>query len=95
METRTVDKAKENVENFAKRYLNLLLKKREIDQDVKALKDEFKEEGVPVSIVTSVINKIKVDKKKSDTEKFEMDVIREWLEGNVDIDNDIGVLIAK
>jgi uncharacterized protein (UPF0335 family) len=71
------------------------MQKKALDQDIKALKDEFKEEGVPVGIVTSVINKIKAQKKKSDSEIFEEDTIKEWLESNADIDNDIGALIAK
>lgn len=95
MEIRSTEAAKENIENYAKRYLNLLTEKKGIDEDIKALKSEFKEEGVPVGIVTSVINKIKAQKKKTDSEKFEEDTIQKWLEENHDIDNEIGSLIAK
>lgn len=95
MEIRTSAEARENIENFSKRYINLLKQKKELDADIKALKEEFKEEGVPVGIVTKVINKIKSDKKKSDSEIFEEDTIKEWLETNKDIDDEIGILIAK
>lgn len=95
MEIRTSEEARTNIENFTKRFLDLQKQKKAIDQDIKALKDEFKEEGVPVSIVTSVINKIKREKKKTDSERFEEDTIQEWLVSNADIDNDIGELIAK
>jgi uncharacterized protein (UPF0335 family) len=95
MEIRTSEEARTNIEEFTKRFLNLQMQKKALDQDIKALKDEFKEEGVPVGIVTSVINKIKAQKKKSDSEIFEEDTIKEWLESNADIDNDIGALIAK
>ena len=95
MEVRTQQQARENVETFAKRFLNLQQQKKVIDQDIKALKEEFKEEGVPVSIVVSSINKIKANKKKTDSEKFELELIQGWLEENADIDNDIGILIAK
>lgn len=95
MEIRTTEEARQNIEEFTKRYLNLQMQKKALDQDIKALKDEFKEEGVPVGIVASVINKIKSDKKKTDSERFEEDTIKEWLESNADIDNEIGALIAK
>lgn len=95
MEVRTSEEARKNVEDFAKRFLNLQQQKKLIDTDIKALKEEFKEEGVPVGIVTSVINKIKTEKKKSDSEKFELEVIQEWLETNENVDNQIEELIAK
>lgn len=95
MEIRTTEEARANIEEFTKRFLNLQMQKKAIDQDIKALKEEFKEEGVPVGIVTSVINKIKAEKKKSDSEIFEEDTIKEWLQTNAEIDNEIGALIAK
>lgn len=95
MEIRTTEEARTNIEEFTKRFLTLQMQKKALDQDIKALKEEFKEEGVPVGIVSSVINKIKSEKKKSDSERFEEDTIKEWLESNADIDNEIGALIAK
>lgn len=95
MEIRSSEEARSNIENFSKRYIELLKQKKDLDQDIKALKEEFKEEGVPVGIVCSVLNKIKAAKKKSDSEKFEEETIKEWLETNSDIDNEIGILIAK
>jgi uncharacterized protein (UPF0335 family) len=95
MEIRTTEEARTNIEDFTKRYINLQMQKKALDADIKALKDEFKEEGVPVGIVTSVINKIKSEKKKSDSEIFEEETIKEWLQSNPEIDNEIGALIAK
>ena len=95
MEIRTTEEARTNIENFTKRLIELMKQKKAIDQDIKALKDEFKEEGVPVGIVSSVLNKIKSKKKKSDSERFEEETIQEWLEANPDIDSAIGDLIAK
>lgn len=95
MEIRTTEEARANIENFTKRLIELMKQKKAIDQDIKALKDEFKEEGVPVGIVSSVLNKIKSKKKKSDSERFEEETIQEWLEANPDIDSAIGDLIAK
>lgn len=95
MEIRTTEEARANIENFTKRLIELMKQKKVIDQDIKALKDEFKEEGVPVGIVSSVLNKIKSKKKKSDSERFEEETIQEWLEANPEIDSGIGELIAK
>lgn len=95
MEIRTTEEARSNIENFTKRLIELMKQKKAIDQDIKALKDEFKEEGVPVGIVSSVLNKIKSKKKKSDSERFEEETIQEWLEANPEIDSGIGELIAK
>lgn len=95
MEIRSTEEARRNIENFTRRFLNLQKQKKQIDEDIKALKQEFKEEGVPVNIVVSVINKIKQYKKKSDMEILEEETIKEWLESNKDIDDEIGELIAK
>lgn len=95
MEIRSTEEARRNIEDFARRFLNLQKQKKQIDEDIKALKQEFKEEGVPVNIVVAVINKIKQRKKKSDLEILEEETIKEWLESNKDIDDEIGELIAK
>lgn len=95
MEVRTSQDARQNIEEFAKRFIELQKQKKALDDDIKALKEEFKEEGVPVVIVTKVINKIKANKKKTDSEIFEEETIQDWLETNADIDNEIGILIAK
>ena len=95
MEIRTSEEVRTNIENFTRRWLELLNQKRVIEHDMKVLKDEFKEEGVPVGIVTKVINKIKTEKKKSDSELFEEDKIKEWLAANPEIDNSIGMLNSK
>ena len=95
MEIRSTEEVRRNIEDFACRFLNLQKQKKQIDEDIKALKQEFKEEGVPVNIVVAVINKIKQRKKKSDLEILEEETIKEWLESNKDIDDEIGELIAK
>lgn len=95
MQIRTNEDARANIEGFAAEFLELLLTKKSIDAEIKEVKQRWAEEGVPVGIVSNVLNKIKVDKKKSDSEKFEIDTIKEWLESNQSIDNIIGVLVAK
>jgi len=95
MEVRTSDEIKSNIESFATRLLNLFIEKKELDISIKELKQEFKEEGVPINMVVSAINKIKADKKRTDAERFESETIKEWLLGNHEIDNKIGNLIAN
>lgn len=95
MEIRTEAEARENIENFTKEYLKLLLHKKTIDQEIKDIKNNYKEDGVPVGLVCKVINKIKSAKKKTDSEKHEEDIISDWLEQNKDIDNSISTLMAK
>ena len=95
MEIRTAEEARENIENFTKEYLKLLLHKKTIDEDIKDMKNNYKEDGVPVSVVCKVINKIKSAKKRTDSQQHEEDIICDWLEANKDIDESISTLMAK
>jgi len=92
MELRTTEEARANVTEFTSRLVNLMLDKKKIDADIKALKQEFKEEGVPCGVVSAVVNRIKALKKKSNDEIFEENTIQEWLETNNSIDDKIGQL---
>lgn len=92
MDTRTQEEAKNNIEEFARRFLNLQQEKKKIDADIKELKDEYKEEGVAVGSVVKVINKIKADKKRTEGDKFEQESIEEWLRQSKDIDDKIAEL---
>ena len=95
MEIRTSEEAKSNVISFTKRYIELLKQKKAIDEDIKELKNEFKEEGVPVGIVTSVFNRIKANKKKTDSELFEAETMTEWLEADQAVNDGIGELVES
>lgn len=86
---------KQNIENYAKRLLNLEQQKKIIQEDIKALKLEFKEEGVPVGVVSRVINQLKREKKQTEGELHEEIVIKDWLSSNTEIDDEIGALVAK
>ena len=95
MEIRSEQEARENVENFTKEYLKLLLHKKTIDQEIKDMKNNYKEDGVPVNAVCKAINAIKNSKKKTDSQKYEEDIIQDWLKQNKDIDDSISTLMAK
>lgn len=86
---------KQNIEKYAKRLLNLEQQKKIIQEDIKALKLEFKEEGVPVGVVSRVINQLKREKKQTEGELHEEIVIKDWLSSNTEIDDEIGALVAK
>lgn len=91
----TSETVKNNIQVFAERFLNLEKQKELIKQDVKALKDEFNQEGVPTAVVIQCINQIKKDKKKTDSELFEEEAIREWLMQNQGISDSISELLSK
>lgn len=84
-----------NIEDFAIRLLNLEKQKKTIQEDIKALKTEFKEEGVPVQIVSRVINQLKREKKKSEGELHEEIIIKEWLQQSTEVDDNIGDLVSN
>jgi uncharacterized protein (UPF0335 family) len=83
------------VVEFASKLIKLLIEKKQIDETIKELKTEYKEDGVPANIVTKCINLIKSKKKKSESELFELDIIQGWLESDKNIEIDIATLIAK
>lgn len=95
MEIRPEDEIKEGILRYANELLNIQLRKKELDAEIKDLKESFKEDGVPVSVVTKVINIIKNKKKKTDSELFEIDTIEAWLETDKTFDNNLSALISK
>lgn len=95
MEIRSQEDVKRNIVDFANRFLSLQLQKKAIDEEIADLKAEFKENGVPVSIVTKCINSIKSKKKKTESEIFELETIEAWLESDKGVDQNITELAAK
>ena len=95
MEIRSLEESRQNTENFTKEFLKLQAQKKMIDQEIKDVKDAYKEDGVPVATVCKVINIIKSNKKKSQSEQTEQNIIEEWLENNKEIDDIITSLISK
>lgn len=83
-----------NIEAFTERFLNLEKQKKTINEDIKALREEFNQEGVPTSVVIRCINNIKRIKKKTDSELFEEETIQEWLQSNQGISDSISDIIS-
>lgn len=84
-----------NIEVFAERFLNLEKEKEILKQDLKALREEFNQEGVPTAVVIRCINQIKRMKKKTDSEIYEEEAIQEWLLANQSISDKISDIAAK
>ena len=51
MEIRSLEESRLNTENFTKEFLKLQTQKKMIDQEIKDVKDAYKEDGVPVATV--------------------------------------------
>lgn len=88
------EQTRDNIVNFAKRYLEIESRKEALKADTKALKEEFSMEGVPTTVVIRCLNQIKRNKKKTDSELFEEDAITTWLSENKDIDDSISSLVV-
>jgi hypothetical protein len=93
MEVKSSEEAKTNVIDCMKELTGLLKQKKEIDDEIKTIKQKFKEEGVPVQIVAKAITAIKADKKKTASEKFEFDTIKDWGEADANVSASIDELI--
>lgn len=94
MEIRTQDEAVENIINFAKDLQRLQMQKKQIDDEIKDMKQTWKEEGVAVGKVAKVLNKLKAMAKQSEADRFEEEIIEEKLAANEAIQNNIAVLNA-
>lgn len=95
MEIRSTEESKEIIQNFSKELLKLMAHKKSIDEEIKEMKANYKEDGVPVGLVSKVLNRIKTKKKKSPSEQTEENIIEDWLESSKEIDDMITSLIAK
>lgn len=89
------DAVRNNIEAFQERFLNLEKQKKTLNEDIKQLKEEFNQEGVPTQVVVRCINNIKRLKRKTDSEVFEEEAIQEWLQSSQGISDSISDVISK
>ena len=80
---------------FSNRYLNLLEQKRTIDLDIKALKQEYDEQGLATKVVVKAINSLKKEKKETISQQDELAMFKEWLSANKEVDDKICSLATK
>lgn len=78
---------------FAQRYSRLLLNKKNIGTDIKNLKKEFNERGLPTNIVVKAVTKMKNDKKEQ--RRNEIDAFKEHISKNAELAELISQLISK
>lgn len=81
--------------SFGERYLNLMLQKKQIAQDIKALKQEFAEQGTSVNAAIRTLNSINSEHKKSEFEIHELEVFKEFFKKSKVIMDKISDLNAK
>jgi len=93
MEIRTTDETMEKVYEFSERLIEMQLQKKAIDAEIKDLKDEYKEEGIAVSLVTKIVNKMKAQLKKTPGEVLEEDILTEKMEANEKLKDMVSSLI--
>ena len=89
MIVKTPEESIKNLTDYAKELMKLQLHKKSIDADIKELKQHWKEEGVAVSKVTKVLNRIKSKQKMSETDLSEEELIQEYLERDNEITDNI------
>lgn len=78
---------KEIIINFLLHLIEFEVRKKELMLEIKDLKNDYKEEGIPVPLVTSLFNIVKKNKKRTPSERFEADAIMTWLEESKEIDD--------
>lgn len=95
MEIRSQEEVLVKIEDCAREILKLQSAKKKIDEEIKEIKQAYKEDGIAVGLVNKAINEIKKMKKQSASEQFELDIIIDRLSNNKDIDDSITEIIAK
>ena len=83
------------IHGFASELFKLQLQKKSIDQEIKDMKNNWKEQGVAVSKVTKVLNQLKARAKMSEADKLEEDIIFEKLESDEDIQDYLAQINQK
>ena len=95
MVIRGTEEVMEKVYEYAEKMIELQLAKKAIDQEIRSLKEEYKEEGIAVNLVAKILNKLKAKKKLSDGDILEEDILTEKIEANDKIQDMLSTLNAK
>ncbi len=80
---------------FGNRYMNLMLEKKRLAQDVKALKQEFAEQGVSVNAAARALNLLNSEHKKTKTEIVELEMLKKLFSKSKEILDKIADVNAK
>jgi len=93
MKIRSTEETVEAAYEFSSKILGMQLEKKAIDERIKKLKDEYKEEGIAVSLVSRILGKLKAKQKLSEGEIMEEEILTEKLEANDEIQAKISDLL--
>ena len=92
MEIKSSEDVLEQIVGFANEVLVLQLQKKALDEEIKSMKQDWKEAGVAVGKVTKVLNRIKARAKMNEADLMEEDILEEKLETNDEIQDKIAQL---
>jgi len=95
MEIRSTEEVMETSYEFALAIMEKQMQIKEINKEIKELKDDYKEKGIAVGVVTKVINKLKARAKMDSGDILEEEIILEKMEANDKIQDQISLLVEK
>lgn len=81
--------------SFAERYLRLQLQKKALGEDIKELKREFEEQGLPTKQVVGALSRIRKELKDGAESEEEILAFKNMLFKQTNIQNQITELDAK
>jgi len=81
--------------SFAERYIRLQLQKKSLGEDVKELKKEFEEQGLPTKQVIKAIDRIRKELKEGSESEIEINTFKDMLCDKAVIQNGLTELDAK
>lgn len=95
MEIRSTEEVMESSYEFALAIIEKQIQIKSIQEEIKEIKENYKEQGIAVSTVNRVINTLKTKAKKDDSELLEEQIILEKMEANQKIQEQIAILVQK
>ena len=81
--------------SFAERYIRLQLQKKSLCEDIKELKKEFEEQGLPTKQVIKAIDRIRKELKEEFDSEVEINTFKNMLYDKTIIQNGLTELDAK
>lgn len=92
MQVKDHDEAVKDILDYAKRIQTLQKQRKEIDEDIKSVKQEAKEDGVAIGKVMKALGILMKEAKENEADKVELEIIKEHLASDEDIQNNIAIL---
>lgn len=81
--------------SFAERYIRMMLQKKTLNEDVKALKKEFEEQGLPTRQVIKALDRIKKELKDGSEIEDEINTFKGMLFSKQSVQDGLTELLAK